>query len=461
MTEQELLKAIRCGETSTIQFKEQFTTTRQVVEEMVAFSNSKGGRIIFGIADKTGEITGLAYGEVQRISHEISTAANDQIRPVVFLETETFEIEGKLVLVVAVKEGVNKPYKDLNGQVWVKQGPDKRKVTENKEILSLFHQSGNYFPDDEPVTETDMDDIDGRALEEYERRVYGTEGELMNIPQEELLKNMHVLSASGQLTLAGLMFFGKNPQRFCSCFNIKAVAFYGNDLGGSEYRDSKDIDGTIPELFEQGMAFLKSNLHSVQAGQSFNSVGKLEIAEIVLEELLQNALVHRDYIWQAPIRIFVFDNRVEIINPGCLPSGLTVEAIKSGRTYRRNPTIADFCSKIMRYRGIGSGIARVMRENEHIELNSDESGNQFRAVVYRDAHVAESAVSTKGTTLLLKTSEKILTMIAENPTVTIREMAERIGLSRRAIEEQMKNLKKNGVVKRVGSLKSGQWLIVE
>ena len=272
MTEQELLKAIRCGETSTIQFREQFTTTRQVVEEMVAFSNSKGGRIIFGIADKTGEITGLAYGEVQRISHEISTAANDQIRPVVFLETETFEIEGKLVLVVAVKEGVNKPYKDLNGQVWVKQGPDKRKVTENKEILSLFHQSGNYFPDDEPVTETDMDDIDGRALEEYERRVYGTEGELMNIPQEELLKNMHVLSASGQLTLAGLMFFGKNPQRFCSCFNIKAVAFYGNDLGGSEYRDSKDIDGTIPELFEQGMAFLKSNLHSVQAGQSFNSV---------------------------------------------------------------------------------------------------------------------------------------------------------------------------------------------
>ena len=65
MTEQELLKAIRCGETSTIQFKEQFTTTRQVVEEMVAFSNSKGGRIIFGIADKSGEIIGLAYEEVR------------------------------------------------------------------------------------------------------------------------------------------------------------------------------------------------------------------------------------------------------------------------------------------------------------------------------------------------------------------------------------------------------------
>lgn len=77
---------------------------------------------------------------------------------------------------------------------------------------------------------------------------------------------------------------------------IKAVAFYGNQLGGTTYRDSKDIVGTIPELFEQGMAFLKSNLHSVQGTQSVNSVGMLEIAEGALVEVLQNALVHRDYL---------------------------------------------------------------------------------------------------------------------------------------------------------------------
>ena len=77
----------------------------------------------------------------------------------------------------------------------------------------------------------------------------------------------------------------------------------GNSIGGNKYRDSKDISGTIPEMFEQGMAFLKSNLHSVQAGQSFNSIGKLEIPETALEELLQNALVHRDYLRSAPIRL--------------------------------------------------------------------------------------------------------------------------------------------------------------
>ena len=72
---------------------------------------------------------------------------------------------------------------------------------------------------------------------------------------------------------------------------IKAVAFYGNDMGGLEYRDSKDIVGTVPLLFDQGMSFLKANLHSVQAGQGFNSVGKLEISQIALEEILQNAIL--------------------------------------------------------------------------------------------------------------------------------------------------------------------------
>lgn len=137
---------------------------------------------------------------------------------------------------------------------------------------------------------------------------------------------------------------------------IKAVSFFGNNIAGVNYRDSKDITGTLPELFEKGMSFLKANLHSVQAGQGFNSIGQLEISEIALEELLQNALVHRDYTRNAPVRLLIFDNRVEIISPGCLPDGLTVESIKLGTAVVRNPFIASFCAKIMPYRGLGSGI---------------------------------------------------------------------------------------------------------
>jgi len=164
---------------------------------------------------------------------------------------------------------------------------------------------------------------------------------------------------------------------------LKAVSFFGNNIAGVNYRDSKDITGTLPELFEKGMSFLKANLHSVQAGQGFNSIGQLEISEIALEELLQNALVHRDYTRNAPVRLLIFDNRVEIISPGCLPDGLTVESIKLGTAVVRNPFIASFCAKIMPYRGLGSGIIRALKEEPDLEFMNDPERMQFTSVIGR------------------------------------------------------------------------------
>ena len=131
------------------------------------------------------------------------------------------------------------------------------------------------------------------------------------------------------------------------------------------------------------MSFLKANLHSVQAGQGFNSIGQLEISEIALEELLQNALVHRDYTRNAPVRLLIFDNRVEIISPGCLPDGLTVESIKLGTAVVRNPFIASFCAKIMPYRGLGSGIIRALKEEPDLEFMNDPERMQFTSVIGR------------------------------------------------------------------------------
>lgn len=130
------------------------------------------------------------------------------------------------------------------------------------------------------------------------------------------------------LTLGGLLFFGNNVQRFKPAFSIKAVSYFGNDIEGIEYRDSEDIKGTIPAMFDKGMAFLLRNLKKTQQGQNFNSQGKLEVSQVALEELLQNALIHRDYFINAPIRLFIFDNRIEIVSPGSLPNSLTVDNIK-------------------------------------------------------------------------------------------------------------------------------------
>lgn len=398
MTAEELREIIACGETSKVQFKLMFSTAKQIAEEMVAFANSKGGMIVFGVEDKTGQIIGLSYSEIQKLSNEVSTAANDQVRPVIYLETEVVFVEGKRLLVAYVHEGGNKPYKTLSGNIWVKQGSDKRRIVENNEILSLFQASGSYHADEAVIAGTSMADLEVAYINDYFQKVYGKPKESFGMPVDKLLTSLGILGNGGQVTRAGMLFFGQYPQMRMPTYTIKAVAYYGNDIGGSDYRDSRDIIGTVPTMFREGMSFLKSNLHHLQAGQNFNSVGKLEIPEVVLEELLQNALVHVDLLGSAYIRLLVFDNRVEIINPGSLFGGLTVEDIRLGKSKQRNQLMADFCARTMIYRGLGSGIPRVLKEDAKIDFVSDDDTGDFKTIIWRDADLEflEEGLEGKG-----------------------------------------------------------------
>ena len=387
MTAEELREIIACGETSKVQFKLMFSTAKQVAEEMVAFANSKGGMVVFGVEDKTGQVIGLSYSEIQRISNEVSTAANDQVRPVIYLETEVVLVDGKRLLVAYVHEGSNKPYKTLGGNIWVKQGSDKRRIVENNEILSLFQASGSYHADEAVIAGTSLSDLEVAYINDYFQKVYGKPKETFGMPVDKLLTSLGILGNGGQVTRAGMLFFGQYPQMRMPTYTIKAVAYYGNDIGGSDYRDSRDIIGTVPTMFREGMSFLKSNLRHLQAGQNFNSVGKLEIPEVVLEELLQNALVHVDLLGSAYIRLLVFDNRIEIINPGSLFGGLTVEDIRLGKSKQRNQLMADFCARTMIYRGLGSGIPRVLKEDAKIDFVSDEGSGDFKTIIWRNTEL--------------------------------------------------------------------------
>lgn len=382
MNAKEIKELCALGENSKVQFKLRIDNPSKIAAEIVAFANYRGGTILVGVEDKTGEIVGLTYDEVQQISRDIGNVSNNCVRPTVYLQTETVDVDGKIVLIVNVNEGIDKPYKDQSGNIWIKQGSDKRRVVENAEMLALFQESGSFRPDEKGVRRTTTNDIDMMLVNDYLEQYYGKRLDEFGMPKEQLLQNLQIMTPDGRVTLAGLLFFGKHPQMLEPAFIIKAVSFFGNDMGGLEYRDSKDIVGTIPRMFEAGMAFLNANLHSLQAGQSFNSVGKLEISEVALKEILQNALVHRDYLLQAPIRIMIFDNRVEIISPGGLPIGVDVEAIRFGKTMQRNPLMAAFCAKTMDYRGLGTGIIRATKEVKDIEFVNEE-GRQFQVIIQR------------------------------------------------------------------------------
>jgi ATP-dependent DNA helicase RecG len=191
------------------------------------------------------------------------------------------------------------------------------------------------------------------------------------------------LMNEGLLTVSGILLFAKEPHLFLPVFHVKAVCYPGNDIHTTTYLDSADIVGRIQTQFEESLSFVLRNLRREQAGQGVNTVGEVEIPRIVLEELLANALIHRDYFVSAPIRIFVFDDRVEIISPGHLPNNLTVANIRSGNSNIRNPILTSFATKLLPYRGLGTGILRALKEYPAIDFIDDTEGNLFRAVIRR------------------------------------------------------------------------------
>ena len=376
MNERELIEIIESGESSKVQFKERLPHHDTLAHELIAFSNSKGGIIIFGVNDKTGGLNGLSFSEIQHINQQLVNIASQKVYPPVFITTETLSINNNRLLIVSVDEGVSKPYKDANGTIYVKNGSDKRKVTSNDEIARLLG-SKNLLADEIEIFNTDIKDIDTRLFSEYFKKEFEITCEEKGLTLEEALIAKKVMR-NDHLTLAGLLFFGKEPQVLRPAFTIKAVMFAGNDIGGNNYRSKpEDLTGTIPELFKQGMLYVKSCIKYLQEGQGFNTAGKPEISIIALEEVLQNALIHRDYFKNAPVRLLVFDNRIEIISPGKLPNSLTVNEVKFGNPVIRNNQIAAFASRTLPYSGLGSGLRRAFNNQPDMELENDTEGEQF------------------------------------------------------------------------------------
>ena len=383
MNAAELLTILARGEDSRHQFKRDATNADSIAAELAALANSGGGLILLG-ADDGGRATGLGSNDVRRLNQLLSNAASQNVRPPIHPLTENIQTDQGLVIAVTVPNGLSKPYLDSKGRIWVKAGSDKRHVTAREEIQRLFQRTGLIYADAVPVERTSDADIDEKTFEDYFNRRYGQSLQSSGQPLSQVLHNIG-LGDGLELNLAGLLLFSKRPQRYRPAFMVKAVAFPGTALHDSRYLDSEDIDGTLLEQYQRSLAFIKRNLHHVQGDQNFNSLGQLEVPEQAIIELLVNALIHRDYFTSASIRILVFTDRVEIISPGHLPDSLSTEQIRRGKSNRRNPTLTDHAVKILPYRGIGTGIPRVLEDWPQTRLADNVAGNEFKAVIPRSA----------------------------------------------------------------------------
>ncbi|MFO7862901.1 MAG: putative DNA binding domain-containing protein [Salinivirgaceae bacterium] len=379
----ELLDLIQMGESSKVQFKVRINDAYKIGTEMVAFSNTKGGFIIIGVDDKTGDINGLSFEEIAETNQLLANAASDNVKPQIFIETETVEVENKNVIVATIAEGLSKPHTDNKGIIWLKNGSDKRKVVAREEMARLLQSSGNLFADETIVNGTTVNNINEETLHKFILKKHEKSIEELNLPISELLSNMGMLK-QGNLTLGGLLLFGKNPQAFKPTFTVQCISFKGIDISTSSYRNKKEpFIGSLKDVYEKTLSFIIQNLNETQIDPNFNSQGQLEIPIEAIIELLVNALVHRDYFINSSIKVFIFDDRIEIISPGKLPNTLTIENIKLGTSVIRNPILYSNVPYLLPFQGVGSGIRRAFSKYPDLDLINDTERELFISVIKR------------------------------------------------------------------------------
>ena len=163
----DIQKQIKAGEVSGVQFKERILDKYDIACELVAFSNSRGGKLVVGIKDKTGETNALSYSEVQETTNLLSDMASENVVPSILIKIDTVEVEDGYLVIATVKEGLNKPYHDNKGIVWVKNGADKRKVFDNAELAEMMTNCGSFAPDEAGVRDATINDLDETTIKQF------------------------------------------------------------------------------------------------------------------------------------------------------------------------------------------------------------------------------------------------------------------------------------------------------
>ncbi len=379
MEEFELRNQILLGEDSTRQFKREPSVDSKMAGEIVAFANSGGGRIFIGV-EKDGTIKGLRGTEAEKVGEDMAKVAWDSVRPAFSILSKSIPTSDGIVVVIEVPDGASKPYCDNKGVYWVKNGPDKRRVQSPEELSRLFQSGEKFYAESQAVAASTLEDFDHDRFYRFYESKYSEsppsrleEGDAY----QRTLENLDLVN-SGRMTVAGLLLFGRSKRLpvLLPEMKIDAIWFKGSDRASFEWHDQRTITGPLAQQYDEGLGFLKRWNARFQRDGSFNQPGTLEVPETVFEELLVNALIHRDYFIKDSIKLFIFNDRIEIRSPGKLPNSLTVDQIRRGVRRSRNALLGSFAPDLINFRGIGSGIVRSLKIWPSLSWVNDTEGEE-------------------------------------------------------------------------------------
>lgn len=447
MENKELDFMLQEGEGLRVEFKESFD--KSLAKEIVAFANSNGGKILLGVGDDS-KVKGI----------DINNKLKSQIQDLA-IHCDPFvkiNLEGQgNILVIDVKEGKDKPYSCSSG-FYLRQGPNSQKMKRN-EILDFFNIEGKILFDEQInhnfkyKKDFDDDKFDSFLEKSKISKV---------IPIKSILKNIGVLYDKEEFKNAGVLFFCDKIEEFIPQAIITCVLYKGKDK--VFIIDKKDFVGDIVSNYQNSVDFLYRNLKLKYEIKGFGPRKDiLEVPKEALKEALVNALVHRNYSEKgANILVEIYDDRVEITNPGGLVSGIK-ESEFGKKSLSRNPLLFSLFKRINLVEKVGSGVNRIKKALKEAGLKPPmfEFTNFFTITFYRPKEnieeLGKGGLVERLVERLVESQKEILKLISSNPKISKKQLSKSIGISTTAIDKNITQLKKKDLLKRIGPAKGGYW----
>jgi len=328
-----------------------------LAEALVAFANAGGAAwlVVGGDADGAGSGVGDVAGAVARLwsaARGVSPPLHDWIR------VDPVELGAQTVVVATVPANAPGVY-HLGGRYLVRRGGQNLPLTP-RELLRMLHERGIAAYEDSPVPGATAADLDPAQIDWYlQQRARTRQSPLDDLPRDELLDKLGLLTPDGGPTVAAVLAFGGDPQRFFPQMVIRCARFPGDWPG--DFLDQAEIGGTVPQMILAAYAFVRRHTPHPAQIQGLTRTEGDAYPPVAVREAIANAVVHRDLsIMDAVIRVFVFDRHVEIDSPGGLLPGLTV-ANMAHSTVLRNRRLADLLYHVGFIERQGTGIRRMQR----------------------------------------------------------------------------------------------------
>ncbi|APT75144.1 hypothetical protein LN42_01080 [Marinitoga sp. 1137] len=470
-----LIEEIKKGENKKLEFKEKLSGNyNSFLKTVVAFANGSGGKIIFGIKDKTHEIIGIDDEEIFDLSDKISNLISEKCFPAIIPEIYIANVENKNLLVVEIFSGQLKPYylKEQNNKkkVYIRVGATTRLADENI-IKALEREKLNISYDEEILFDYPEESIDFQPIKTDFKKFTGKELNEIKMVNLKILKEYNKKKF---LTIGGALLIGKDE--FLEYAGIKCARFKGNSV--NEFIDSKEFVGPLYKIVEEAINFSKVHIEKSMIITEIRRREKYIVPIEVIREAIINAVVHRDYSINSDIKLAIFDNRIEITSPGGLPGNLDVESIKDGRSEIRNKVIARFFKEIRYIEQWGTGIRRIIelcKLNGLKEPEFIDDGRYFKVIIYKIIENKEAFENTvpesagklpesagklpESAGKLPEINEDILKFLNEHGKITRSDVEKILNIKERQARNILKEYVEKGLLKRNGSGKNTYYTI--